>query len=332
VFLAVPTPRADPGRARPVHPLLLSGAPLCCEVDFIEVKSQRYPLLALCVLELSALRAGMVLRLETFPQELGASWLSIEGIGRIFVERVDGLVRVNLSVGDGDGHLRIGDESGISALIDTGAQVCLIGGHARVRTDRRRPYTGPTLRGADDSVVACLSTLTFTLHFCASAMQRAAAAGMFSAESYACAVVAGLGVQSAGGAPADGRTSHRAKLTTAQTVHSRFGVTDPNVFRALATAAVGVALSDKDCGKYMSLAYAQQASQRTAIRHAAMPRADPRPGEYASMDLTRTFERDVDGNVCGVILLDVASFLRWACPLKGKSGKQRSDAGRWPVP
>ena len=87
-------------------------------------------------------------------------------------------------------------------------------------------------------MVACLSTLTFTLHFCASAMQRAAAAGMFSAESYACAVVAGLGVQSAGGAPADGRTSHRAKLTTA---HSRFGVTDPNVFRALATAAVGVA-------------------------------------------------------------------------------------------
>ena len=326
MFLAVPTPCADPGRARPVHPLLLSGAPLCCEVDFIEVKSQRYPLLALCVLERAALRAGMVLRLETCPQELGASWLSIEGIGRIFVERVDGLVRVNLSVGDGDGHLRIGDESGISALIDTGAQVCLIGGHARVRTDRRRPYTGPTLRGADDSVVACLSTLTFTLHFCASAMQRAAAAGMFSAESYACAVVAGLGVQSAGGAPADGRTSHRAKLTTAQTVHSRFGVTDPNVFRALATAAVGVALSDKDCGKYMSLAYAQQASQRTAIRHAAMPRADPRPGEYASMDLTRTFERDVDGNVCGVILLDVASFLMWACPLKGKSGREVARA------
>jgi len=103
VLLAVPTPRADPGRARPVHPLLLSGAPLCCEVDFIEVKSQRYPLLALCVLERATLRAGMVLRLETCPQELGASWLSIAGIERIFVERVDGLVRVNLSVATATG-------------------------------------------------------------------------------------------------------------------------------------------------------------------------------------------------------------------------------------
>jgi hypothetical protein len=198
-----------------VHPLLLSGAPLCCEVDFIEVKSQRHPLLALCVLERAALRAGMVLRLETCPQELGASWLTIEGIGRIFVERVDGLVRVNLSAGAGDGQLRLGEESGTSALIDTGAQVCLIGGHACMRTSRRRPYQGPTLRGADDSVVACLSTLTFTLHFCASAMQRAAAAGMFSAESYACAVVAGLDAPDVRNTPADARTSHRAVLTTA---------------------------------------------------------------------------------------------------------------------
>ena len=80
----------------PVHPLLLAGAPLCCDVEFIEVQNQRQPLLALCVLERAALRAGIVLRLETCPQEHGASWLTLEGIGRIFVERVDGLVRVNL--------------------------------------------------------------------------------------------------------------------------------------------------------------------------------------------------------------------------------------------
>jgi len=157
----------------PVHPLLLSGAPLCCDVEFIEVQNQRQPLLALCVLEKAALRAGIVLRLETCPQEHGASWLTLEGIGRIFVERVDGLVRVNLSVGDADGHLILGSVKGISALIDTGAQVCLIGSGAKAHTPRRAPYTGPTLRGADDSVVTCLSSCSFMIHFCSEAMQRA---------------------------------------------------------------------------------------------------------------------------------------------------------------
>ena len=73
-----------------MHPLLLSGLPMCCEVEFIEVQHQRQPLLALCVLERAAMRAGIVLRLETCPQEHDASWLLLEGLGRIYVERVDG--------------------------------------------------------------------------------------------------------------------------------------------------------------------------------------------------------------------------------------------------
>jgi hypothetical protein len=310
-----------------MHPLLLSGAPLCCEVDFIEVRHQKQPLLALCVLERAALRAGIVLRLETCPQECGPSWLALQGIGRIFVERVDGLVRVNISAGNGAGTLRLGGEEGTSALIDTGAQVCLIGGQARMQTPRRVPYDGPTLRGADDSVVTCLSMLSFTVHFCASAISRAASARAFSAESYACAVVAELAAPDMPDAPHISRDSHRAKLTTAQAVHSRFGVTDPNVFRALATSALGVELSGKGCyDRYMSLAYAQQASQRTPIRHAALPRAAPLPGSHASMDFTRTFERDVDGNVCGVVFLDVASFMLWVCPLANKSGREVARA------
>jgi hypothetical protein len=44
-----------------------------------------------------------------------------------------------------------------------------------VYTPRRAPYTGPTLRGADDSVVTCLSSCSFMIHFCAEAMQRASA-------------------------------------------------------------------------------------------------------------------------------------------------------------
>ena len=243
------------------------------------------------------------------------------------MKRVDGLVRVNISAGNGAGTLRLGGEEGTSALIDTGAQVCLIGGQARMQTPRRVPYDGPTLRGADDSVVTCLSMLSFTVHFCASAISRAASARAFSAESYACAVVAELAAPDMPDAPHISRDSHRAKLTTAQAVHSRFGVTDPNVFRALATSALGVELSGKGCyDRYMSLAYAQQASQRTPIRHTALPRAAPLPGSHASMDFTRTFERDVDGNVCGVVFLDVASFMLWVCPLKNKSGREVARA------
>jgi hypothetical protein len=96
---------------RPRAPAAAVGAPLCCDVEFIEVQNQRQPLLALCVLEKAALRAGIVLRLESCPQEHCASWLTLEGIGRIFVEREDGLVRVNLSVGDADGYLILGSST-----------------------------------------------------------------------------------------------------------------------------------------------------------------------------------------------------------------------------
>jgi hypothetical protein len=68
---------------------------MCCEAEFIEVQHQRQPLLALCVLERVAMRAGIVLRLETCPQVHGASWPLLEGLGRIYVERVDGLVRAS---------------------------------------------------------------------------------------------------------------------------------------------------------------------------------------------------------------------------------------------
>ena len=39
-----------------MHPLLLAGAPLCCDVEFVEAQNQRQSLLALCVLERAALR------------------------------------------------------------------------------------------------------------------------------------------------------------------------------------------------------------------------------------------------------------------------------------
>ena len=155
---------------------MLFGAPIHCTVEFIEVQHQRQPLLALCVLEKAAMDAGIVLRLETCPQEHGASWLLLEGLGRIYVERVDGLVRVNLSRTDVVGEFRLGGDGGISALIDTGAQVCLIGSEAGASALHRSPYRGPTLRGADDTVVTCLSSCSFTIRVCGAAMQRAATA------------------------------------------------------------------------------------------------------------------------------------------------------------
>jgi hypothetical protein len=60
-------------------------------------------------------------------------------------------------------------------------------------------------------------------------------------------VVAELAAPDSPDEPLSSRNSHRAKLTTAQAVHSRFGVTDPNVLRALAKSAVGVELSGRGC-------------------------------------------------------------------------------------
>jgi len=91
---------------------------MCCTVDFIVVQHQRYPLLALCVLEQAALRSGIVLKLETCPTEYGPSWLELEGLVHILVERVDGLMRVNISL-DSKCNLRLGSEGGIPALVDT---------------------------------------------------------------------------------------------------------------------------------------------------------------------------------------------------------------------
>jgi hypothetical protein len=99
------------------------------------------------------------------------------------------------------------------------------------------------------------------------------------------------------------------------------------VFRALESSAVGVKLSGKGCNsKYMSLAYAQQASSRTAIRHAALLHARPLAGQHASMDFTRTFECDMDGYVCAAMFLDVATFALWMCPLRNKSGGEAARA------
>jgi hypothetical protein len=76
----------------------------------------------------------------------------------------------------------------------------------------------------------------------------------------------------------------------------------------------------------MSLAYAQQASFRTSIHHTALPSAPPGSGHHASMVFTHTFERDVDGNICALVFLDVSTFMLWACPLKNKGGSEAARA------
>ena len=61
----------------------------------------------------------------------------------------------------------------------------------------------------------------------------------------------------------DGRTSHRRKLRGTEVLHTRFGVTDPKVFRTLATSAVGVEGVDSPSARYTSLAFVQQAGLGT---------------------------------------------------------------------
>jgi hypothetical protein len=75
-------------------------------------------------------------------------------------------------------------------------------------------------------------------------------------------------------------------------LHTRFGVTDPAVFKTLATSALGLEKFTVPSSRYTSLAYVQQA---------------PLPDESASMDFTREFTRDVDGNIVAAVFLDIAT-------------------------
>ena len=68
------------------------------------------------------------------------------------------------------GHISIGCESAHSALVDTGAQVCLFSKLSMLKALAPSPYTGPPLRGADNAFVECKSAASFTVHFDLSAM------------------------------------------------------------------------------------------------------------------------------------------------------------------
>ena len=135
----------------------------------IEVQSQVEPLFSLGVLEVAAKSIGISLRLETCPAEDGASWLLLKGIGRIPVSRIDGLVRVGFRM-ISPGHILIGCESAHSALVDTGAQVCLFSKLSMLTALAPSPYAGPPLRGADNAFVECKSAASFTVHFDLSAL------------------------------------------------------------------------------------------------------------------------------------------------------------------
>jgi hypothetical protein len=43
-------------------------------------------------------------------------------------------------------------------------------------------------------------------------------------------------------------------------------------------------------------------------------------------DSVRTHERDMDGNVCALMFLDVATYMLWLCPLKNKGGAEAARA------
>ena len=150
-------------------PNVLAGGPFCISVQMIEVQSQVEPLFSLGVLEVAAKSIGISLRLETCPAEDGASWLLLKGIGRIPVSRIDGLVRVGFRM-ISPGHILIGCESAHSALVDTGAQVCLFSKLSMLTALAPSPYAGPPLRGADNAFVECKSAASFTVHFDLSAL------------------------------------------------------------------------------------------------------------------------------------------------------------------
>ena len=219
------------------------------------------------------------------------------------------------------GHILLSCSSVHSALIDTGAHVCLFSKYSRLLAGPSSAYCGPPLRGADNAFVECQSAANFVLHFDLTGVLPCLPrhVAVVTAMPVAVPLVDGFGSMLVYTALQDAfieeskskfgaRTSHRRKLRGAEVLHTRLGITDPLVFRALARSATGVEDIKVSSTRFTSLAYVQQASARTAIRHEKLLRALPPPGESASFDFTRSFVVDLDGKVLATLILDIATY------------------------
>ena len=114
------TPRLKPFRAgkRPHPHTLLAryGLDLRCAVRRSADAAAAAPSLLGSVA--AAQISGILVRLETFPAEDGASWLCLDGLGRILVSRIGELVLIGCRMLS-PGHILLGCSSADSALIDT---------------------------------------------------------------------------------------------------------------------------------------------------------------------------------------------------------------------
>ena len=90
--------------------------------------------------------------------------MAFDGIGRLPVSRIGGLVLIGFRMLR-PGHVLVGCRGASSALIDTGAQVCLFSKLSKLVALEKHAYSGPPLRGADNAFVDFRSAATFTLHF-----------------------------------------------------------------------------------------------------------------------------------------------------------------------
>ena len=119
------------------------------------------------------------------------------------------------------------------------------------------------------------------------------------------------------------RVCHHAALADTATIHRRFGVQNENVFRALSSSARGVKpLAPRDLARFVTGASSRASTHRTAIRREAVPGPPLASGVAASLDLTHSFEPDIDGHVCAAIFMDLATWNVWMGPMKDRSGAE----------
>jgi hypothetical protein len=85
------------------------------------------------------------------------------------VSRVGGLVLIGYRMLT-PGRVLLGCRSEHSALIDTGAQVCLFSHASQLVSLLRSAYSGPPLRGADNAPLESQSASKFTIQFDLSSM------------------------------------------------------------------------------------------------------------------------------------------------------------------
>ena len=286
------------------------------------VPAQDVHILAVCDLE----KVGMTFNMVKDKNGDNQSWLALKEGGGVALSRKAGLFYLHAYETPGEGVI-IGSGGDIRFLIDTGAQASLVAGSGISLLTK---FTPPaiTMSAAGGHSLAITHTGELLMRYrpgLTSIFQNGDSGGAAYPPSMFIGEVRASGGVDDSLIPCPVRRGRYAHIADVNSLHYRFGFTDPAVFKAIQGMASGVQpMRVPAADRFVSTTMALAASRRRLIRHVSIPTgiaAPVRSGEKASVDFTRHFEPDMDGHVAALIFMDHESREIFSYPAEDKTGE-----------